>query len=334
MKIKQSMIILLATLFVGTGMSAQNVAGTFAVPSDVSMKTVTYATKDGNTLQMDIYQKTNYNGAPQPVMFFMFAGAFYAGERSGQEIGYYLGQLAQRGITGISIDYRLGWKDAFKDKPEDYGMIEKLLDTVQNTELMQKTFDMPVEDLYTATNYVIEHAKELNIDPSCIMISGSSAGAMSVLRAEYFLKSGNPLANVLPKGFTYKGVLSFAGAIYSNQGMPVYTQTPAPTLFIHGTKDIVLRYKGIRFLKEGLFTSKLLVKQYKEHGYPYVFLTLRGAGHGEGCGDALINNFDDAWKFIQDYVYNGKRESEAYTQKYSRKTALFKKPQADEISFF
>lgn len=334
MKFKEAIILLLAMLFIGNGMSAQNATGPFAVPSDVTMKTVTYATKDGNTLQMDIYQKENYNGAPQPVMFYMFAGAFYAGERKGQEIAYYLGQLAQRGITGISIDYRLGWKDAFKGKPEDYGMIEKLLDAVQNTRLMQKTFDMPVEDLYTATNYVIEHARELKVDPSRIMISGSSAGAMSVLRAEYFLKSGNPLAKVLPAGFTYKGVLSFAGAIYSNQGMPVYTQAPAPTLFIHGSKDIVLRYKGIRFLKEGLFTSKLLVREYKKHDYPYVFLTLRGAGHGEGCGDALINNFEDAWTFIQEYVYGGKRESKEYKQKYSRKTAIFKKDKAEEISFF
>lgn len=334
MKIKEAIFILLATLFVGNGMYAQKATDPFAVPSDVSVKTVTYATKDGNTLQMDIYQKKNYSGAPQPVMFYMFAGAFYAGQRTGLEIEYFLSRLAERGVTGISIDYRLGWKDAFNGKPEDYGLIEKLLDAVQNTKLMQKTFDMPVEDLYTATNYVIEHAKDLNVDPERIMISGSSAGAMSALRAEYFLKSGNPLAKVLPKGFTYKGVLSFAGAIYSNQGTPVYTQTPAPTLFVHGTKDIVLRYKGIRFLKEGLYTSKLLVKEYQKYDYPYVFLTLRGAGHGEGCADALINNFEDAWKFIQDYVYNGKRESAAYTKKYSRKTALFKKEQAEEISFF
>lgn len=334
MKIKETIFLLLALFIASNGMNAQNAAQSFAVPSDVSMKTMTYATKDGCTLQMDIYQQTNYTGAPQPVMFFMFAGAFYAGERSGLEIGYYLGQLAKRGITGISIDYRLGWKDAFKDKPEDYGMIEKLLDAVQDTRLMQKTFDMPVEDLYTATNFVIKHAKELNIDPSRIMISGSSAGAMSVLRAEYFLKSGNPLAKALPKGFTYKGVLSFAGAIYSNQGKPEYTQSPAPTLFIHGTKDIVLRYKGIRFLKEGLYAPKMLIKEYKKNDYPYSLVLLRGAGHGEACGDALINNFEDAWQFIRKYVDGGKKESEECTQKYSRKTALYKKEKSEEISFF
>lgn len=334
MKIKEAIFILLALFIAGSGMNAQNAADSFAVPADVSMRTVTYATKDGTALQMDIYQKTNYQGAPQPVMFFMFAGAFYAGERSGVPIGYYLGQLAERGITGISIDYRLGWKDAFKNKSEDYGMIEKLLDAVQDTPLLQKTFDMPVEDLYTATNYVINHAKELNIDPNRIMISGSSAGAMSVLRAEYFLKSGNPLAKVLPAGFTYKGILSFAGAIHSNQGKPEYTQAPAPTLFIHGTKDIVLRYKGIRFLKEGLFAPKMLIKDYKKNDYTYSLLLLRGAGHGEACGDALINNFDDAWKFIQDYVYGGKKESEERTEKYSRKTALFKQEKNEEFSFF
>lgn len=101
MKIKEAIFLLLALFIAGNGVNAQNATQSFAVPSDVSMKTMTYATKDGCALQMDIYQQANYTGAPQPVMFFMFAGAFYAGERSGVEIGYYLGQLAKRGITGI-----------------------------------------------------------------------------------------------------------------------------------------------------------------------------------------------------------------------------------------
>jgi len=78
----------------------------------------------------------------------------------------------------------------------------------------------------------------------------------------------------------------------------------------------------------------MLIKEYKKENYPYSLVLLRGAGHGEACGDALINNFEDAWKFIQEYVYTGKKESEESTQKYSRKTALYKKEKSEEISFF
>lgn len=324
MKFKKAIVFMLIGILAIGGLNAQTVNDAFAIPADVSVKTLTYATKDGNELKMDVYQKKDYTGAPQPVMFYMFAGGFFAGQRTGVDVCYYLGKLAERGITSISIDYRLGWKGAFDGKSEDISIIEKALDVLQDTKLMQKTFDMPVEDLYTATNYVISCAKELNIDPTKIIISGSSAGAMSVLRAEYFLKSGNALAKVLPKNFSYKGVLSFAGAIYSTQGMPQYDSEPAPTLFVHGTKDLVVSYKGLRFLKEGIFSSKMLAKEYKKKNYPYVFLSLRGAGHGEGAGASLINNFDDICQFIDDYVLGGKREPKEYTLKYDHKTAVYK----------
>lgn len=323
MNLKKMIACMLVSMLVSNVLDAQEKDNPFAVPADVSVKTLTYATKDGNELKMDVYQQ-NGTTSPQPVMFYMFAGGFFDGQRTGVDVCYYLGQLAKRGITSISIDYRLGWKGAFNGKSEDASMIEKALDVLQDTKLMRKTFDMPVEDLYSATNYVIEHAKELNIDPSKIMISGSSAGAMSVLRAEYFLKSKNRLAEVLPENFTYKGVLSFAGAIYSTWGMPQYEQSPAPTLFVHGTKDLVVSYKGIRFLKEGIYSSKMLAKEYKKHNYPYVFLSLKGAGHGEGCGASLINNFNDIWQFIDGYALGTNRTPKEYTLKYNRDTAIYK----------
>ena len=321
MKLFKTIILLMAVCCFNCNIIAQNTPNRISLPEGVEMKTITYAIKDGEKLQMDVYQKQQ-SVSPQPVMFFMFAGAFYAGERSsGDDVCYYLGELANRGITAIAIDYRLGWKDYLAQKPAEYSMIEKVLDAIQDTKQMQKTFDMPVEDLYSATNYVIEHAKELNIDSQKIMISGSSAGAMSVLRAEWFLKNNNPIADVLPEGFAYKAVLSYAGAIYSNTGIPHFAEAPAPTLFIHGKKDLVVRYKGVRFMKEGIFSSKLLAKEYKKNGYTYVFLSLKGAGHAEGCGGSLVKNFDDIWNFIQDYALGNNRESKEYTLKYAGKSA-------------
>ena len=42
---------------------------------------------------------------------------------------------------------------------------------------------------------------------------------------------------ILPEGFRFKGVMSFAGAVMSTSGVPQYAAEPAPQLLFHGTAD-------------------------------------------------------------------------------------------------
>ena len=147
-----------------------------AVLSDsLSKQTILFAHRDTCDLRMDIYrtETAQTEQTAQPVMLFVFGGAFMKGERDKPYYIPYFRELAAQGITAVSIDYRLGLKDrkisVFKTKPADTAI------------------RMAVEDLFSATDYLIRHAAALNIDTSCIMLSGSSAGAVTVLHADYTL---------------------------------------------------------------------------------------------------------------------------------------------------
>ncbi|MCD7978612.1 MAG: hypothetical protein LUG51_16280 [Tannerellaceae bacterium] len=143
------------------------------------------------------------------------------------------------------------------------------------------------------------------MDPDCIMISGSSAGAVTVLQADYYLNNKMHSYEILPAGFQYAGVLSFAGAIFSHQGTPDYKEKPAPTLFLHGDKDKVVFYNKLRLFRRGMFGSKPLAKRFKKREFNYLFITMKNKGHSVS-GSPMHNNLDIIEWFIQNYVYEKK----------------------------
>lgn len=177
-----------------------------------------YKEVEGIQLQLDLYKTDSATILPQPCLVFVFGGGFKEGERDAAYYLPYFQYFANKGFTVASIDYRLGMKG--KEAP---GLL--------NFKPLQQAIEMAVTDLYAATNYLLEHADELNIDPSLVIISGSSAGAITVLQADYMERDNHPVAKVLPDDFRYAGVISFAGGIFSKEGLPSYTQRPAPTLF-------------------------------------------------------------------------------------------------------
>ena len=73
------------------------------------------------------------------------------------------------------------------------------------------------------------------------------------MQAEYEISNGTPWASVLPEGFNYAGVMSFAGAILSREGKVDYEKAPCPTLMMHGTSDVLVPYKQIAVLNLGFF---------------------------------------------------------------------------------
>ena len=97
------------------------------------------------------------------------------------------------------------------------------------------------------------------MDPSNIVISGSSAGAISVMQAEYEIANRTSWASVLPQGFNYAGVMSFSGAILSRKGKVKYQTVPCPTMMLHGTADMLVPYKQIAVFNLGFFGGGKLV---------------------------------------------------------------------------
>lgn len=228
-------------------------------------------------------------------MIFAFGGGFKQGSRDNEMYISYLERLATEGIVAISIDYRLGLK-VYPPEGGKLSMVKALANAV----------NVAVEDLYGATNYVIANAEAWGIDPELIMISGSSAGAITVLQAEWLRCNGDKLADVLPKNFHYAGVVSCAGAIFSTKGKPKFRQEAAPMLLFHGTSDSNVPYHKSSIAGIGFYGSKHIVKYLDKVPSPYYFYSAEYVTHTLAA-TPFIDQQDLIIQFINDYVLRGRR---------------------------
>lgn len=112
------------------------------------LKDVPYCTNGGVDQLMDVYFPWKPAG-PSPVIVFVHGGGWVAGTKTGTPgLSYFL-DLARRGYTTFSIDYRLA--------PTD-------------------TFPAQIVDVKCAVRSIRAHAKDYNIDPNRIGAWGASAG--------------------------------------------------------------------------------------------------------------------------------------------------------------
>ena len=259
--------------------------------------TYMYERRDTCDLFMDVYNpaegsEDTFMGVRKPTVVFMFGGGFIQGTRDDKSYNSWFRMLTENGYRVISIDYRLGLKGATKVG-------------VAQVNLLDKAIHMAVEDLFCATNFIIENADQLGVDPSAIVISGSSAGAISVMQAEYEIANRTSWASVLPQGFNYAGVMSFSGAILSRKGKVKYQTAPCPTLMLHGTGDNLVPYKQIAFFNLGFFGGGKLVKRFQKFGYDYNMYHFVDYGH-EIAG-SMYSTLDLQLDFLEKNVMQGKK---------------------------
>ncbi|MEH3115158.1 alpha/beta hydrolase [Pedobacter terrae] len=254
--------------------------------------TRTFSKTDSGTLKLDIY----YNGKiteTKPTVLFIFGGGFVMGRRDSKLFDQYFNTLIANHYKVVSVDYRLGLKG--KKFPSPF-----------NTSNLKAAIDTATTDVFDATAYLIRNAKELGIDTAMIILSGSSAGAITALHADYNKRNASALSSKLPGNFQYKGVISFAGAILSYHGAPKYATPPAPTMLFHGTADKLVPYNKVRLLNRGFFGSRYLAKTFRKNGYPYYFQYVQDMGH-EIAGSPMIENLPDILWFIDNYILKHKR---------------------------
>lgn len=254
-------------------------------------KTFVYADRDGEPLKMDVYSVPS--DEVQPCIVFVFGGGFKEGRRDAEKYKAFFHYFATKGFVVTSIDYRLGMKG-------------QKAPSLFNRKPMARSIQWAVEDLYTATAYIIEHATDLNVDTTQIIVSGSSAGAITVLQADYEKRNDFSSTKILPAAFQYAGVISFSGAIYSTHGIPSYRVAPAPTLLFHGDLDRLVPYKKVGLFHVGMFGSKVLARQFKKHDYPYLFYSMANNGH-EVAEYPMVDFLPEIHSFIIDYVFKKKR---------------------------
>ena len=151
-----------------------------------------------------------------------------------------------------------------------YLSVQIKLPTTPVTRTLNDIYDsiqIAVEDLFSATKYILDNAEEVDIDPSSLVIAGSSAGAITVLQAEWELCNRTGSSVMLPIDFRYAGVMSFAGAIYSKRGTVHYTREPSPTLLFHGTADRIVTYRQIHLFNLAFQGSNVLARIMKGNGF-------------------------------------------------------------------
>ena len=259
--------------------------------------TYLFERKDTCELFMDVYDpakgsETTFMGLQKPTVIFMFGGGFIQGTRDDQSYNSWFRMLTENGYRVISIDYRLGLKGSSKVG-------------VAQVNILDKAIHMAVEDLFSATNFIIENADQLSVDPANIVISGSSAGAISVMQAEYEIANRTQWASVLPEGFNYAGVMSFSGAILSRKGKVKYETAPCPTLMLHGTSDKLVPYKQIALFNLGFYGAGKLAGRFQKFGYDYNMYHFIDYGH-EVAG-SMYSTLDLQLKFLESNVIQGKK---------------------------
>lgn len=234
------------------------------LPTSYAQATYKFADRDTCSLYLDVYKPTAENN--HCCVLFVFGGGFITGQRDAEEYVKFAKQLNDRGYTFVSIDYRLGLKGANMKGVHAIGALEKAV-------------AIAVEDLFSATEYLVKNAQTLGFDVDKIVLCGSSAGAITVLQGDYELCNRTALAQNLPADFHFAGVIPFAGAIFSRHGAVKYKEAPAPTLFFHGIDDRLVTYKSIRFFNLGFFGANALVKRFEKFDYPYYARRYEGLGH-------------------------------------------------------
>ena len=254
------------------------------VGDNIVMQTLPFVERD-STLYLDFYQLEG-DTEVKPLVIFIFGGGFAAGHRDAPFYNSYFRNLVQNGLKVASIDYRLGLRGIY----DQVGIF--------NTRPLKDAIDMAVEDLYQATAFLASRAGELQIDPARILVSGSSAGAITSLHGDWYNQNRHELVRILPAGFQYAGVVAFAGAIFSYQGKPRYDHAPAPTLFFHGSEDHVVPYNKRRLLNKGFFGSNYLARQFARNNYLFHYFRQMGAGH-EMAVNPMHERFAEILYFIR-----------------------------------
>ena len=261
--------------------------------------TYCFVQRDTCSLYLDVYaptpgSQTTIGDKAKPTVLFVFGGGFFEGERNNRGHQYWFKMLVDAGYSVVAIDYRLGLK-GFRGA----GLNKAFINATHNA------IDMAVDDLYAATLWLLEHGSEVGVDARNIVVSGSSAGAITVMQAEYELANRTERCALLPADFNYTGVMSFSGALYSLKGSPKYENEPCPTLLFHGTDDKIVPYKQLRLGRLFFGGAKPISKVYKKKGYNYN--AYHYLGHGHEIANNMILSFPEEIRFLETNVTRGQK---------------------------
>ncbi len=263
------------------------------ISPSIDKQSFIYVTRDTSQLGLDVYTlKAADTAVKKPCIIFVFGGAFVTGSRDDTIYHHYFNNLVENNYNVVAISYRLGMRGVQH--------VSKF-----NIAPLRNAVNMAVADLYAATSWVINHSGRFGIDTSKIILSGSSSGAITVLTADFQRRNNYAAAGILPVGFEYAGIISFAGAILDFNGSLKYAASPSPYLMFHGTADKIVPYNKIRFFNKGFYGSAWIAKTLKEKNLPYYFYSEEGMGH-EIAVYPMFDRIPVILDFLDKYILQAK----------------------------
>ena len=236
------------------------------------LKCDTYKFVERDTfLCLDVY-KPEIPRSDNAAVLMAFGGGFFSGERDNYIMKNWARALIDHGFTVISIDYRLGFKDS--------AMVASHSKLLKLPDLFKYCIDIAVEDCAAAVSWVHSNAGMLGIDPSRIILTGSSAGAITVLQLDYCRANSLHQASALPPGWKPAAVIPYSGGVMCKDSKLKYATAPAPTMLMHGKEDKIVTYKSIGLpFAEKMHGGKKMDKAFKRQDIPHWFIRFEGIGH-------------------------------------------------------
>ncbi len=293
---RSRLFLLLALLACSTALAQERPAATPEDAAPQPDRTVLFAVRDTCELLLDFYQAAPDAGpcadAPRkPLIIHVFGGAFVTGQRNQPDDRIWYRELADAGYNVATIDYRLGMKG------------QEFKANMASLKVLRNAIQIAVDDLLSATVYMINNAAAFGVDPDRIIVSGSSAGAITALQAEWEICNGMEPARVLPEGFNYAGVMSFAGAVFSLQGGVRFPQKPCPVLLFHGTADRIVTYRKIALFGIQFAGSDALAKKLAKIGANYQIYRFNDRGHEVAA--SMRRNVPEELRFLEENAIKG-----------------------------
>ena len=239
----------------------------------VQRETYIYKIVGTDTLYLDIYYvlRDAFYGN-QRAFIYSFGGAWEGGQRQN---GAFLEDMAKQGFIGVAIDYRLGIKKMKEAKKQGKTMFKGENPYVASIR-------MALEDLYDATTFCQVLFSTRMFKVRKYYVSGSSAGAINSLTAEYLICQNDTLAtNHLLPHFNYDGVVSFAGGIWTLGDTLKWKRKPCPVISFHGTDDrlVPIRYKHDDNFNASAFGPEYFMPQLKKMNVSHILNRFSEANH-------------------------------------------------------
>ncbi|MTI40923.1 alpha/beta hydrolase [Fulvivirga lutimaris] len=252
-------------------------------------KTLTYLDNDDYKLELDLFLPKGELNGKVPLMVYVHGGGFAGGERT--ESHKLAAYLNKRNIAVASISYTLYMKD--KSFSCDGITSEKV-----------KAIQIAGNQVWAATAYLLANKEQYGFDENNVFLTGSSAGAETVLHAAYWDRKVMRLFDhKLSPDFKYKGIISAAGAIMDLN--LISKENNIPTMVYHGDKDKLVPYANAahHYCEPNatgwlmLFGSHSIAEQMRKIGGSYHLTTFTGGGH-EHYATYIYNNHEPIYNFI------------------------------------